>query len=361
MAIMFPVSDVEIPSESLRLLDHDASVRSLLRGRIEAVELNDTRLVHCTTEHPFAKAAYTAFYDHYPLVISPDDVWFCLAQGFAQHVTQNAEALRSRFVQHEGKKKLIVNQPDFTLGQPNPWPEVFTAFSNQIAEHVGKIRDVIVPSFTTTQAVHRAACEVALMDTFQGYFKYELRAGCGIPQITLLGTPEDWHDIRLRAQVFSEYGLEWWINALIPVLEKLEATAAGHIDASFWRSFFRYESGSGPNEMTGWIMVLFPYLRDYRKDRYGNALQPNLYLKTWENGWLEAETRTDWRQIWGNEQGPSLDLIPSGLASAPVKMIDLHKGLEHDARFVAGMMGVAQDFDTLVLQPSFGWAIIYEN
>lgn len=50
--------------------------------------------------HALIEAVHTAFAEHYPLVLPPDDVWLCLAQGFAQHVEANAEALRSRFVRH---------------------------------------------------------------------------------------------------------------------------------------------------------------------------------------------------------------------------------------------------------------------
>jgi hypothetical protein len=52
--------------------------------------------------HPLIEAVHTAFAEHYPLTLSPDDVWLCLAQGFALHVEANAEGLRSRFVRHQG-------------------------------------------------------------------------------------------------------------------------------------------------------------------------------------------------------------------------------------------------------------------
>ena len=64
--------------------------------------------VTCDITHALSKAALKAFYGHHPLVIRPDDVWFCIAQGFATHVRENAESLRSRFVTHSGKKKLVV-------------------------------------------------------------------------------------------------------------------------------------------------------------------------------------------------------------------------------------------------------------
>jgi hypothetical protein len=331
-------------------------VASLLRRRIEAMELDDPRLVCCKDAHPFAQAAHDAFYGHFPLTISPDDVWFCLAQGFAHHVALNAETLRHRFVRHEGKQKLKVVRPDFALGRANPWPEVFGEFSEQIAAQVGReLRDTIVADFSTTTPFHRAATEVAMMDTFQPYFEYEMLCGCGIPSITLTGAPDDWRDVRRRAGTFAAYGLEEWVAALVPVLDQIEASSRGHHDREFWRSFFRYQSGSGGSAMTGWIHVLFPYLKDD-----AGRLVPNGYLKTWPNDYRDAIASTrggGWEEI----NGPHLLEIPAGLASAPVRVTDGRTGQTHDMRFVAGMFGVAQDPRSLSLSCSFGWAVTYDE
>ncbi len=178
--VTIPISGVASPKTPERCLEVHPSIESLLQRRIEAMALADERLVCSKDTHPFAQAAHDAFYDHLPLTISPDDIWFCLVQGFAHHVNLNAETLRHQFVQHQGKLKLSVVRPDFILGQPNPWTDVFTEFSEQIARHVGQdLRNDVVADFSTTTEFHRAATEVALLDTFQGYFEYELRTAAG--------------------------------------------------------------------------------------------------------------------------------------------------------------------------------------
>jgi hypothetical protein len=353
------VSDVARRAKPKARLEAHQSIESLLQRRIEAMALTDERLVCSQDTHPFAQAARDAFFDHFPLTVSPDDVWFCLVQGFAHHVKLNAEALRQKFVKHQGKLKLIVSRPDFVLGQPNPWQEAFTAFSDQIGQHVGQqLRDDVVADFSTTTEFHRAATEVALMDTFQGYFEYEMLSGCGIPSINLIGAPDDWRDVRRRAASFAKYGLENWMGALLPVLDQIEATSRGHGDREFWQSFFRYESGSGGSAMTGWIHVLFPYLKDER-----NRIVPNKYMDGWSREYrkaLDDMKIADWRMRQGFD-GPHLGEIPSGLVSAPVNVIDALRGRTHDMRFVAGMFGVAQDPNTLCLSPAFGWAITYDQ
>ena len=108
----FPISDVE-RGKPLDVLDADAAIRSLLLKPVEAYSCAAPRLVCCDTMHAFAKAAQDAFYLHHPLAIRPDDIWFCIMQGVANHVAQNTEALRSRIVDHDGKKTLVVTRTDF--------------------------------------------------------------------------------------------------------------------------------------------------------------------------------------------------------------------------------------------------------
>lgn len=351
--VTFKISEVDRgPLEPA--LDVDASVRSLLSKRAEAVHCDARRLVACDTHHPLGAAAKLAFYQHHPLVLRPDDVWFCIAQGFAAHVNLHAEALRDRFVRHAGKLRLLVEREDFVLGQPNPWPEVFAAFSEQIGAHVGKLRELVCARFSTSTPVEIAAFDVVLMDGFQGYFEYEMMLGCGIPQITLRGTPEDWAAMIPRVQHLAEYGLEDWTRELVPVLERLVATASGDIDVEFWRSFFRYQSGSGPAELTGWLLTLFPYL-----ESRDHGLTPNTYFHGWHKRYIHASNRAEW--TWRDIQGPSIGALPSGLASAPVRCLDRISGEAVDLRFVAGMFGVDQDPATGAVSPCFGWGVVHDG
>jgi len=352
--VTFQVSrDVDRATRPMPALDRGEAIASLLVARTEAVSPSERTLVACKDTNALAQAAYDAFYQHFPLVLSPDAIWLCLAQGFARHVNQNVDALRSRFVTHEGKKKLVVERPDMELGRPGPWHEVVAEFSQQIGANIGKKRDLVVCDFSTTGPVERAASEVVLMDAFQGYFEYEMMCGCGIPEITLLGTPDDWRSIRTRAAVLGEFGLEAWTTALLPVLDELVRTSEGAPDPTFWRSFFRYESGSGGSELTGWILTLFPYLDDIQFSQGGTTRTPvwNKHLEDWRHRFGPDDRR--------RRDGAFLDSIPSSLASAPVLCTDVRTGVPTELRFVGGLFGVVQDPATLALQPEAGWAIIY--
>lgn len=322
----------------------------LLHQPVEALYESTARLVHCSDANAFAAAVQIAFIEHRPLALSPDAVWLCIARGFAEHVNQNSETLRRRLVRHEGKLELVVNRPDFELGRPNPWPECFAAFSDQIAQHIGKLRELVVAEFSTTGPVERAACDVLLMDGFQAYFEYTITIGCGIPAVTLLGTPEDWRSIRTRAAHLAEYDLEWWTRSLLPVLDQLVDAAEGSPDASFWRSLFRYESGSGRSDLTGWILVLFPYLQEWDGKRIRNE-----HMATWADDWKTVDARLtefDFR-------GPALSALLPVIASVPVKAVDQRTGAATELRFVSGMFGVVEDERTGTISPEVGWAVVH--
>jgi hypothetical protein len=102
---------------------------------------------------------------------------------------------------------------------------MLSELSERIRERAGKKRDLIVANFSTTGTVEQAAPEVVPFNARQSYFEYKLFTLCGIPEITLLGTPDDWLSIRRRAEVFAEYDLTDWTRALLPVLGRIVRTA----------------------------------------------------------------------------------------------------------------------------------------
>lgn len=180
----------------------------------------------------------------------------------------------------------------------------------------------------------------------------EASSGHAIRRLQRLGTPEDWRGIVNRTRHRSEYGLKAWTDALGPVLER---TAEGRVDVDFWRSLFRYASGSGPAELTGWILTLFPYLQE------DEGLVFNRYLASWQERWRRADEGGPLFRARREVEGPYIGVIPGGQVSAPVRYVQLPAGTVHALRFVAGHFGVHQDEADGTLAPAFGWAVVHDD
>ncbi|MBK9072370.1 MAG: DUF4419 domain-containing protein [Myxococcales bacterium] len=301
--------------------------------------------------HPLMGAVHLAFANHYPLVLSPDEIWLCIAQGFAAHVDLHAEELRGRFVRHTGKATIKVIRNEFSKGSPsNDWPGCFAEFSDQIATHVGKTRDLVVANFSTTGSVEKAASEVVLMAAMKHYFEYVVETRCGIPSITLLGTPTDWRAIRQRAATLSEYGLAWWIDVLMPILDEFVAASEGQPSTAHWQSFYKWHDLSGGARATGWINVLFPYLPT-KDNEVGGGASSRGAVATRRNDQIDlwAKGATD---AWSGLRPADL---PSGLSVAPFTWEYL--GAKYPMELVAGFVGVTQDAQNLSVRSAIGWAV----
>lgn len=338
------------------VVDHVALLRTSIGRPIEAMWKPPQPLIACEEDHALLSAMRIAFYRHLPLRLSPDAIWLTLARGFALHVNLHAEALRHRFVRHAGKQRLVVQREDFLPGADNPWDEAFSAFAVQIAEHTGGVSSVLEADFSTSGTLERAVSHLMAMDTFQAYFEYVMMCGCGIPRVILTGTEDDWRRLRAKAAAFADYGLEPWIAALDPVLAQFERAMRGEIDGDFWRSMFRYRSGSGPAVMTGWANALFPYVKDLR-DRE-ERLIPNPFLGDWRAR-FEIGERQDGNQWFIAPQGTGIGAFPACATAVPLKV--LWGARECDMRLVGGLLGVAQRAQDRAVSAECGWIVAYAD
>jgi hypothetical protein len=259
MGITFVVDDVDAVRERLATLPLADVVKGKLGVELHHVSHAAELVEDSHAFHPLLQAVHVAFAQHRPLALSPDHVWLTMAQGFATHLEHVGEALRSRFVRHDGKKLLTIEMDAPTTSAA--WAAAIDAFGSCIGSHVGPgVKRLLECNFSTTTAVERVASGVVMMSAFKRYFDYELICICGIPEITLEGTPEDWLDIRRRLDVLAEYDLGWWAARLAPVLDELVKTAQGKPNRDFWQCIYKPEEAYGGDVATGWIMRLFPYI-----------------------------------------------------------------------------------------------------
>ncbi len=337
--ILFEVNQQALKTMGSKKLE-TSPIESLFKKRFhkipEASGARETELLSDAFSHPMVEAAHISFAKHYPLTISPDMVWNCLAQGFAQHVNLHAEELRSKFVSYEGKQTIKIRRDQFIKGSPkNNWEGCFSEFSDQLEKIIGKKRDFVVSNFSTTSLIEKAVSEIILMDVMKSYVDFRVETKCGIPAVCLMGTVEDWKSIKARAQVFGEFGLEWWLPKLLPTLDQFIETAKGNVDVSHWDSYYKEKSVSGGKLASGWINHLFPYVKHYSGQMIKNKCAEDKKVDPYFDG-------TD------------IGDFPSGVSKVP--FIWEYLGTNIDMEFMGGFVGVHQAND-LGLEPMIGWNV----
>lgn len=344
----FRVHDVPVAGTALPETDPRSAIEALAGGPVEACSDYRGTLVSCRF-HPLVAATWAAFNDHRPLVLSPDVIWLTIAQGLAIHINEHPERLRPLFVSHPGKRTLTIRRDDFVKGSPeNPWGEVIDEFRRQIGAQVGPRHGLIVADFSTTGAVERVASEVVLMDAMKSYFEFKFLSRCGIPTITLEGTLGDWRTIRARLDEFDDLDLAWWTSVLRPILDQFVKAASGRPDRAFWQSIFKENNRSGGPYFTGWLTRLFPYLQ-YAEFEPEPSFRRTGRRINHVNPFREAGTDD------GRFRGMTAKDLPSPLSRAAFKWEYLDRELDYE--FIAGMIGIEQDHQTMGLRPGIGWAV----
>jgi hypothetical protein len=353
--VTFAVDPVQVGQELLPTEKVHVSVQKLLGTPLEACDNYHAEVVEQPGFHSLIGAAHLAYQHHYPLVLSPDVIWLTIAQGLANYVNNNAERFRSQFVPHQGKVTIQVRRDDFVRGSPeNPWAEVWPEFSKQIKQVIGpESHALILSDFSTTGPTERAASEVVLMDCVQSYFSYRFITLCGIPQVTLEGTVEDWEQIHQRVERLGQYDLKWWTDDVRKITGEFVAATKGRPNQAFWQAIYKQKDGSGGPFTQGWLVRLLPYLKqqEYKFAREGDYQSG--YLTPWttdlKNPMLGQVLVSDKR--WGLTH----DQLPSPASQVPFVWEYLRK--EHDYQFLAGVLTIEQDKDSRAIRPRIGWAV----
>ena len=235
-----------------------------------------TELAFPGAQVPILYGFYSAYCKHYPLRIKPDDIWLLIIQAFSNHVNVNAEKLRKYFVNFDGKVTLTVMYENVFVKE-NINKEILENFSEEInaqmEQYLGKeLMQTLTSDFTTTNYDSYIISKLSIMGTFQKYFNYEMDfCICGIPYIILEGTLEDYQKIKAKAEKLSKYEFDWYINRIIPHIQKMIEAKKGKIDNDYFRNIIKRNEITDTvfdscvpetvteSNITGWILDFFAY------------------------------------------------------------------------------------------------------
>ena len=190
----------------------------------------------------------------------------------------NSERLRNFFVDFDGKKELIVEYDLSSIEEVDR--KVLENFSEQINEQMKKylgekLINILTPNFSTSTYDSKIVCKISIMGAFKKYFDYSMfLCGCGIPYIILEGTAQDYKEIITKAQELKKYQFDWYINKIIPHIEKMVEAKEGKIDIDYFKNMIQkkevIEKEYGPSGMEeyevkydyicGWFLNFFAYL-----------------------------------------------------------------------------------------------------
>ncbi|GAM27168.1 hypothetical protein SAMD00019534_103430, partial [Acytostelium subglobosum LB1] len=289
-----------------------------------------------------------AYANHMHLVIRPDDIWQAIITQFSFYVNARSDTLRDKFVSFNGKRELTIFSKG-TLFTAN-FDDIITMISDQISNIKDpSIRDWIIPNFTTTTDTDRVVGGITMMATTKNYFDYKVVFLCGLPQVTLLGSVDDWTEIRDRDKRLVEFDtedkyLEQWVEMLLPVLDNFIMTAEGTPDIDWWKSIVNKQKGLGCNTefLTGWITTFIPFSE----------------MGEWQAELRSVETMGDTREnpvIHYDSQWPIIliDNVPRGFVSCPLKIND--NGNEFDTEIYGGHITSKLINDNTTIIPQIDW------
>jgi len=307
---------------------------------VVAMSFADAQNLRIVVKDAFFQCMVKAYAEHKSVTLSPDMMWLLISQGFARYVNAHSEELRSQLVYHEGKQDLAVETKDNLLSSEADWGKLMNNFSKEIERHTkGEVAQVLAADFSTTTPVERIASQITLMESMKSYFDYlAVRLGCGIPSVTLQGTPDDWRAVLSKTQKLGQYGLSEWTQSLEPILNEFIKTAEGKPNQRFWQEMVKKQrvdglatvrpcSGDRPTMLDGWILKFFP-------TEYGNTLDMVPHTKS-----MPAEfVRVDFKyRIIEPLSGAIMSETPMELMS--------------------GFIGALDDEKANMLIPQIGWLV----
>ncbi|CAM9921353.1 unnamed protein product, partial [Ectocarpus fasciculatus] len=311
-------------------------------GEIVALSEDDTGVVTAAkgglarTENGLISAIITAYNTHCNLVISPDDVWLTILAQFCAYVNKNAEGLRDRIVEHEGKKELVVSS-DGTLRTAD-YPRMIRELLGLIRQNIKspELADWFRPGFSTTTEKDEVCAAATAMASLQAYFEYFMVCGCGIPSVTLMGTVGDWKLLREKIERLLEFEvdgnpdgnvMQTWVGYLRKVCDGFVESAehpGSPETLEFWDRVITDErQGSGFSYITGWLSAFTCF------DDDGDFLGNNTKITFRDENWNLVEKVGDFPMIPG-------DKICHNVVSCPVKLFDDTVGREYDGTLFAG-------------------------
>lgn len=258
----------------------------------------DTSLYRSPNSNSLYDAIHIAYSRHLKLILRPDDIWLAIVIQFGFYVNGHAEQLRHKLVPHQDKIMLQDSTIDYGM------PGFVDAFAERmtllIREHVKDpaLVDWLMPEFTTTTAHDKTVATMALMSTLKAYFNFGMSNLCGLPEVELQGTLQDWQTLRQKLNRLLDFSIQEesdglndhdvgpeghpltamqrWHCMLSGILDEMVLSRSGLVNHEFWNScMYEHAYGSGDDVYSGWAnaFVLFSSQGNVGQEQHQRSLE----------------------------------------------------------------------------------------
>jgi hypothetical protein len=202
------------------------------------------------------------------------------------------------------------------------------------------LADVMRADFSTTDKTARIVSQMTLMSSVKAFFDYSvIYFSCGIPNITIEGTTDDWQKVLNKTQQLRKYDLDWWVDDLVPILNEFINASKGNINKVFWQNIVKKDRpekyvGGGcswdrPTELDGWFLKFMPY------DKKGK--------------------RTPQKVTYNYKD------MPSQVINVDFMYKNLDTGTTTPMEMLCGLVGIEVDSITNAMRPKLGWMVCEKN
>jgi len=195
-----------------------------------------------------------AYSNHVKISISPYDIWILIISEVSKFIVSKPEAFRSLFTDSTEKKEL-------TIFTDSEYEMPMDKLSEALASNINFDASILFPELSIQSEESVAMIQALFCEMASPYYSYSMLM-CGLPEIKVLGTIDDWKTIRTNFDKFfnllsgcydfKNYGLRVGI-ILDNIINSFKSSEVDRV--SFWKDIFTEKNiGSGSQrEINGWI------------------------------------------------------------------------------------------------------------
>jgi hypothetical protein len=195
-----------------------------------------------------------AYSNHVNVSISPYDIWILIISEVSKFIVDKPEPFRELFTDSTEKKEILVPTN-------SEYEMPMDLLSEALSKSINFDASILFPELSIESEESVGMIQALFCEMASPYYSYSMFM-CGLPEIKVLGTVDDWKNIRTnfdklfellgKCYNFKNYPVRVKI-ILDNIVNSFEASEADRI--SFWKDIFTQKNvGSGSQlEVDGWI------------------------------------------------------------------------------------------------------------